>query len=112
MPDSVRPGSPPLVYLHGGGWTIGSIDTDDLRGRPPALVITVEHDPLGDEAERCAARLAVAGVPTTLRHELGVVHNPLLLAASRSPAPLPSRAADDVRAPLARDRVARRWGRG
>jgi acetyl esterase len=52
----------------------------DLTGLPRALVVSAEHDPLRDEAEAYARRLAQAGVTTTLRRELGLVHNPVMLA--------------------------------
>ena len=46
----------------------------DLSGLPPAVVVTAEHDPLRDEGDAFAARLAAAGVAVRHRCEAGLVH--------------------------------------
>ena len=56
----------------------------DLSGLPPAYVAVAGFDPLRDEGEDYARRLAEAGVPVSLRRHESVVH-PFINAVGASP---------------------------
>ncbi|MFE4602226.1 alpha/beta hydrolase [Kitasatospora indigofera] len=69
VPDPSRRADPAVSPLYAA----------DLGGLPPAVVVTAEHDPLRDEGDAYAARLAAAGVPVGHRREGGMVHGFLTL---------------------------------
>ncbi|WP_170323936.1 alpha/beta hydrolase [Cryptosporangium phraense] len=52
-----------------------------LEAAPPTHVITADRDPLRDQGEQFAARLAEAGVPTTVARYPGVPHTFFALGA-------------------------------
>lgn len=66
-------------YLRGdadrGDWRFAPSRAADLSGLPPACIALAEYDPLVDEGQSYAARLAEAGVATQLTTYPGMVHD-------------------------------------
>ncbi|MFC9327356.1 alpha/beta hydrolase [Kitasatospora sp. NPDC057015] len=69
VPDPARRADPAVSPLYAA----------DLGGLPPTVVVTAEHDPLRDEGDAYAARLAAANVAVRHRCEAGMVHGFLTL---------------------------------
>ena len=58
----------------GADWRVSPLLAPDLSRLSPAFVLTAGYDPLCDEGDAYAARLAAAGVPATHRRFPGQVH--------------------------------------
>ncbi|WCB94562.1 Carboxylesterase NlhH [Baekduia alba] len=75
-PEAVRAAASlwvPRSARHADG-DVSPLHARSLAGLPPAIVVTAEHDPLRDEGDAYASRLAGAGVAVTHRCEPGLPH--------------------------------------
>ncbi|HKH51706.1 MAG TPA: alpha/beta hydrolase fold domain-containing protein [Mycobacterium sp.] len=71
---------------------------ENLSGLPPAIVVTVEFDPLRDEGDAYAAALQAAGVPTEYVRARGHTHHSLTMVdVVISGAPVRAQMADALR---------------
>ncbi len=73
--------------------------TSELKGLPPALVITAENDPLRDEGEAYARKLKEAGVSVDAVRYNGTIHDFVALNALRH-VPSTEAAIDQINAGL------------
>jgi acetyl esterase len=67
-------------------WQVSPMRAPDLSGLPPTLVITAEHDPLRDQGEAYARRLAACGVDARCVRGDGLFHGFFGLHALLDPA--------------------------
>jgi acetyl esterase len=76
---------------------VSPLRATDLSGLPPALVFTAGFDPLRDEGQLYAARLAEAGIKTVHREFDSLIHG---FIGMRGAVPAAARAMDDMVAGL------------
>lgn len=91
VPSGLRGASRGLVFFHGGGWVVGSIDTHDLvcralAGRARAVVVSVDYRLAPEHPFPAAPRDAIAAARFVLSHAAAFGMD---LGASRSAATAP-----------------------
>ncbi|HYZ64679.1 MAG TPA: alpha/beta hydrolase [Acetobacteraceae bacterium] len=69
-------------------WRASPLRAESVAGTPPALVVTVAHDPLCDEGRAYADRLEREGVPVAALHIGDQAHGLLTMSAILRPAAL------------------------
>ncbi len=72
QPNKAERNKPYVAPLHAS--------LEQLKGLPPALIITDENDVLRDEGEEYGRKLRQAGVPVTAVRVLGAIHDFAILA--------------------------------
>lgn len=74
----------PALRAQWPDWWFGVLDAKDLKGVCPTFVRTGECDPLCDEGEAYALKLAQAGNKVTIKRYLGAVHTFMYWPALKS----------------------------
>ena len=80
-PQSLSPSAMETLAIIAYKQPITRVEIEELRGLPPALVITDANDVLRDEGEAYAEKLMQADVPVTAVRYLGAMHDFMMLNA-------------------------------
>lgn len=85
VPDAVRGPAPGLVYFHGGGWVVGSIESHDrtcraLASRAGIVVISIEYRLAPEHPFPAAADDAIAATRWVLANAASLEMDPAAIA--------------------------------